>query len=151
MIDPIDNEESDEDDFKVVPEAIKEKILSFISEKLKPAILDHLKKKCQNFKFQGIAVEHISYEYLCSYRGSLKPAFLKKHQIDLHLMERYSFWPSKEYLNIAGKKLVGAAIRLSNRIDKPEYADALKEIVRNFFTPEELLDPKTTIVPYYFR
>jgi hypothetical protein len=58
MIDPIDNEESDEesdeDDFKVVPEAIKEKILSFISEKLKPAILDHLKKNVQISSFREL-------------------------------------------------------------------------------------------------
>jgi hypothetical protein len=66
-------------------------------------------------------------------------------------MERYSFWPSKEYPNLAGKKLVGAAIRISNRIDKQEFADDLKEIVRNFFTPEELLNPKTTSVPYHLR
>ena len=152
MIDLFDNKESEyeEDDFMVVPEAIKEKIFSVILEKLRPALLDHFKKKCENFKFLGIAAEHISYEFLCSCRGPLKPAFLQNHQIDLYLMERYIYYSNYEYPYIDGKICVGAAIRLSDWIGNQECAAELKEIVQDFFTPHELPDPKT-LVPSYWQ
>jgi hypothetical protein len=138
-----------EDDFKVVPEEIVKKIRSVILEKLQPAILDYF-KEFKDFKLRGIAVEHMSYENLCSYHGSLQPVFGKKQQYDLYLMERYFCLPEEVYFKVAGKKCVGAAIRISKWIEKQEHADELELIVRDFFTPEEQPDP-AAILPYYLQ
>jgi hypothetical protein len=76
-----------EDDFKVIPEEIHEKICKVILEKLQPAILNYM-KTFKNFTIRGLTVEHISYEDLSSYHGSLEPAFKIQHQYDLYLMKR---------------------------------------------------------------
>jgi hypothetical protein len=135
-----------EDDFKVVPEEMQEKIRSVILEKLQPAILAYI-KKFEDFKLRGIAAEQISYENLCSYHGSLEPAFEKKQQYDLYLM-RYFCLPEELYVKVAGKQSVGAAIRISEWIGKQEHANELKGIVRDFYTPEDLQVPKC-LDPYY--
>jgi hypothetical protein len=151
-MDPFDyNErEYDEDHYKDVPEEIQEKIRKVILDKLYPAILKYM--EASNYpKLRGIAIENIPFEYLCSYRGSLEPAFQKKQQYDLYLMHRHFCSPGELYCNIAGRILVGAAIRISNFIGKQEYADELEEIVRDCFTPEEHPDTLyvKALVPYH--
>jgi hypothetical protein len=140
-----------EDDFKVIPEEIHEKICKVILEKLQPAILDYM-KTFENFTIRGLTVEHISYEYLSSYHGSLEPAFKIQHQYDLHLMKRNLCFPvvppEDEYYKIAGKRCVGAAIRISKWIGKPEYAHDLEKIVQDFFTPEGDPGPKALSFDY---
>jgi len=148
MIDPFDYKESEhnfkrsKNDFKVVPEEIKEKICEVILEKIKRTILVY-KNECRSIKIEGIALKDISYEYLCSYRGSLEPIFQKEQQYDLYLMQRYTcLLEEEEFYKIYGKKLVGAAIRISKWIGAEEYADELEEIVEDIFIPEEHPDPK---------
>ncbi len=123
------------DDYKYVPEEIQKKIRKVILKKLFPAILAYMKPKCP--KLRGIKIKHIPFKFLCSYRHSLKPAFSKKEQYDLHLMKRYCHRPKKEFYIIYGKILVGAAIRTSEFIGKLELKDELEEIVRDCFIPDK--------------
>jgi hypothetical protein len=58
-------------------------------------------------------------------------------------MQRYTcLLEEGEFYKFAGKKLVGAAIRISKWIGAEEYADELEEIVEDIFIPEEHPDPK---------
>jgi hypothetical protein len=148
MIDPFDYKESEYDfkrsknDFKVVSEEVKEKICEVIWEKIKPTILASM-SEFDYPKVEGRAIKDISYEDLCSYRGSLEPLFQKEQQYDLYLMQRYTcLLEEGEFYKIYGKKLVGAAIRISKWIGAEEYAGELEEIVEDIFIPEEHPDPK---------
>jgi len=46
-------------------------------------------------------------------------------------------------------KLTYTSWRLSDWIGNQECADELKEIVQDFFTPDKLPDPKTTVPCYH--
>ena len=107
-------------------------------------------KTFHDLKLQGIAIEHIPFEFLCSYRGSLKPAFSGKEQCNLYLMKEYLYVREDQFCNFDGKILVGAAIRTSNFIGKQEYADELKEIVKDCFIPDEHPDPNVLVPSYCY-
>ena len=124
------------DDFKYVPEEIQKKIRKVILKKLFPAILAHMKAK-KYCKLRGIKIKHIPFKFLCSYRGSLEPAFREKEQYDLRLMKRYCHRPEEEFYIVYGKILAGAAIRISEFIGKLELKDELEEIVRDCFIPDK--------------
>jgi len=138
VMDSTDSKEHkyNEDDYKEVPEDIQKEIRKVILEDLFPDILKYMKAKGY-LKFHGILIEHMSFEMLCSYRGSLKPAFEKEQQYELYLLQRHFCFPELKFCKIGGKELVGAAIRMSNIIKKPKYADKLREIVRGCFIPND--------------
>jgi hypothetical protein len=139
--------EDNKGDFNIVPEEIQRKIRKVIVKKLFPAILEHMKAN-EYRKIRGIPIEHIPYKLLCSYRGSLLPAFPREEQYNLYLLKRYFCWKKNKFYNIDGKILVGAAIRTSNFIGKQELKDELEEIVRDCFIPDKD-PPRNALVPHH--
>ena len=130
-------------DFDLIPEDVQLKIRDFSEKTFIPDVLDYLGTKHPIFKkYSAYQVEVHGFEYEF---GMLKGFITNEERYDLSELERLLTLPCDEFPKIAGKRLLGSAIRICKTIGKPQHADALSQIVKGYFIPHTHQDPKDSI------
>jgi hypothetical protein len=119
-----------------VPLEIQDKLKNYLVKKLVPDLMNYLSTKTPTIC--GIPTKYYRLEKLDYPPSFLRSAFEEKEDLyDLYKMARILELPYPRYFKELAKVSVGAAIRISKAIAKEEHAENLKQIVKEWFTPEE--------------
>jgi len=100
-------------------------------ETLFPAMLEYMESKYPIFF--GSPISELGFHQLFYFHCTLEDVFTRKQWIDVYKMKIVMYMPHTAYLHKHGKALIGAAVRISKDIGKPEFKDMLEETVPDYF------------------